>query len=72
MTVLRATAKAVATAVPMAELARLGLPTLAAALGLAVMVLIVVCWVLASDARCERMSKILRAWRGTATHPPEQ
>jgi hypothetical protein len=67
MTVLRAAGRAAAAAVPAAQLARLGLPALAGVLGLAVLVLAVICWVLASDARCERMANVLRAWRGVPT-----
>ena len=50
--VVRAAGRA-AAAVPVAQLARLGpSAALAATLGLAVLVLAVICWVLASDARC--------------------
>jgi hypothetical protein len=65
MAVLRAAGWAAAVAVPAAQLARLGLPALLAVCGLAVLVLTLACWVLGSDARCERAAKILRAWRGT-------
>jgi hypothetical protein len=65
MAALRAAAKAAVAAVPMAQLARLGLPALAGVIGLAVLVLAAVCWVLASDARCERVAKMLGAWRGS-------
>jgi len=64
MAVLRAAGRAVAAAVPAAQLARLGLPALLAVCGLAVLMLAVACWVLASDARCERVAKVLTAWRG--------
>ena len=63
MTVLRAVARAAAVAVPAAQLARLGVPALIGAFGLAVLVLAAACWVLASDARCERAAKVLGACR---------
>ena len=63
MAMLRAAVKAAAAAVPKAQLARLGLPALLGTLGLAVLVLAAVCWVLESDARCERVAKVLGAWR---------
>lgn len=71
MGVLRAAVKAVAAAVPAVQLARLGLPALVGVLGLAALVLAAGCWVLASDARCERVAKVLGAWRGTTASPAE-
>ena len=61
MAALRAVARAAAVAVPAAQLARLGFPALIGAFGLAVLILAVACWVLASDARCERAAKVLGA-----------
>jgi len=61
MAVLRAAVKAAAAAVPAAQLTRLGLPALAGVIGLTVLVLAVICWLLASDARCERVPKMLGA-----------
>jgi len=63
MTIVRAVARAAAVAVPAAQLARLGVPALIGAFGLAVLVLAAACWVLASDARCERAAKVLGACR---------
>lgn len=65
MAVLRGAVKAAAALVPAAQLARLGLPALIAACGLAVCVLAVACWVLASDKRADRATAMLGAWRGT-------
>ena len=64
MAMLRAAGRGAAAAVPTAQLARLGLPALAGGLGLAVLMLVTVWWVLASDARCERLAKVVEAWRG--------
>jgi hypothetical protein len=70
MAVLRTAGKAVAAVIPAAQLARLGLPALLGVIGLAVLVLAAVCWILASDARCENAAKVLRACRGVATAVP--
>lgn len=67
MTVLHVTGRLAAAALPAAQLARLGLPALFATCGLAVLVLAMVCWMLGSDARCERAAKVLTAWRGAPT-----
>ena len=64
-------------AVSVAQLARLGLPTVVAFFALALLVLAVICWILTSEERCERVSRMLLAVRGnssalTATpNPPE-
>ena len=63
MAVLRAVTRAAAAAVPAAQLARLGFPALIGAFGLAVLVLVVACSVLASDARAGRAAKVLGACR---------
>jgi hypothetical protein len=67
MAMLRAVGRVAAATVPAAQLARLGLPALAGGLGLAVLALVTVWWVLASDARCERLAKVVGAWRGVPT-----
>ena len=43
---------------------RLGLPTLGVLMFLAVLVAWAFCWVFRSDARPERVSRMLLAWRG--------
>lgn len=49
---------------------RLGLPTLAGLLVFAVLVLTAMCWILGSDARSDRVARVLRACRsGTASTP---
>jgi hypothetical protein len=65
MAVLRAAGRAAAALVPAAQLARIGLPAVAGAFGLAVLVLAAACWMLGSTERCERAATVLRAWRGT-------
>ena len=47
-----------------ALVARLGLPALGVLVFLAVLVTWVACWVFRSDARTERVSRVLLAWRG--------
>ena len=69
MAVLRLAGKVAAEAVPVAQLARLGVPALIAMSALAVLVLTAVCWVIGSDPRCERVTRLLLAWRGTASSP---
>ena len=46
--------------------ARLGLPALDGLVFPAMLVLGVVCWVIGSGTRTERVSRLLLAWRGTA------
>ncbi|MGH3224289.1 MAG: hypothetical protein ACRDPY_37340 [Streptosporangiaceae bacterium] len=46
--------------------AELGLPALGPP-GLAVIVLGAACWVIRSDARAGRLSRVLLAWRGNAS-----
>lgn len=65
--VLRRAGKVAAGAVPTALAARLGLPALAALVFLAVLVIGVACWVFGSDARADRVSRVLLAWRGDAS-----
>ena len=69
MAVLRGVGKAAGGAVPVAQLARLGLPALVTGGVLAVLVLGAVCWILTSDARAGRLARVLGAWRGTAVIP---
>ena len=49
---------------PAALVARLGLPALGALVFLAVLTAGVTCWLLGSDARTARVSRVLLAWRG--------
>ena len=64
MAVLRRAGKVAAGAVPTAVVAGLGLPALGSLLFLAVLVLGVICWVIGSRDRTERVSRVLLAWRG--------
>jgi hypothetical protein len=53
--------------VPVAQLARLGLPALASVAFLAAAVLAAACWVIGSRDRCERAARLLLAARGNAS-----
>jgi hypothetical protein len=53
-----------AGAVPAVVLARLGLPVLGALVFLAVLAAGVTCWLLGSDDRADRVSRVLLAWKG--------
>ena len=64
MAVLRQAGKLAAEAVPVAQVARLGLPALIAVAVLAVLVLAAMCWVIGSDERCDRVARVLGVWRG--------
>jgi hypothetical protein len=50
--------------IPMSLLARLGLPAIGALVFLTVLAAGVACWVLGSDDRAARVSRVLLAWRG--------
>jgi len=67
MTVLKRAGVVAAAIVPVSQLARLGYPAIltvvAAAALLAVLVIGVACWVLASDARSRRAERLLGAAR---------
>ena len=63
---LRHVGKVAAGAVPVAVLARLGLPALGALVFLAVLVAGVTCWLLGSDARAARVARVLLAWKGSS------
>jgi len=65
-TVMRHMGKVAAEVVPVAQLARLGLPALVALVFLAVLVLAVICWVLGSGKRSERVIRIILARAGDA------
>jgi hypothetical protein len=67
---LRHVGKIAAGAVPVVALARLGLPALGALVFLAVLTAGVTCWLLGSDARADRVSRVLLAWRGNPGSPP--
>ena len=49
---------------PVAALARLGMPALAALVFLAMLVLATACWVISSDDRSARVTRIIYARRG--------
>jgi hypothetical protein len=64
---LRGVGKVVAGAgVPAILVAGLGLPALGALIFLAILAAGVACWVVRSDARTDRVSRVLLAWRGNA------
>jgi hypothetical protein len=68
MAALKLAGKTAAGAVPLAQLARLGLPALAGLLAFAALVLAAMCWILSSDARSGRVTRVLQACRsGTAS-----
>ncbi len=58
--------RAAAGMLPAAVLARLGMPALAALVFLAVMVLVVICWIISDPGRSDRVNRILLARRGDA------
>lgn len=64
--VLKHAGRAAAGMLPAAVLARLGVPALAAAVSLVVLVAGVTCWVLSSDDRSDRVNRILLARQGDA------
>ena len=67
--VLRRAGRTAAGALPVALLAGLGLPALSALVFLAVAVLAVTCWVIASRERTDRVSQMMLARRGQADSP---
>ena len=67
--VFRRVAKLAAGAVPAALVAGLGLPALGALVFLAIPVAGIACWVFGSDARANRVSRVLLAWRGNPGLP---
>jgi hypothetical protein len=66
MAVIRWTGKVAAGAVPVALVAGLGLPALGVLVFVATLAVGVSCWVVRSDARTDRVSRVLLAWRGNA------
>jgi len=56
--------RAAAGVVPVAQLARLGIPALIALVALAVLMLVTGWWILADDARTARAAIVMQAWRG--------
>lgn len=66
----RCAAKVTASALPAAAVAEFGIPALAVLVLLAVLILAVICWVIVSQDRTNRVSQILLARRGTPTPQP--
>jgi hypothetical protein len=62
--VLRRAGKVAAGTVPAALVAGLGLPALGTLVFLAVLAAGLACWLFGSDARTDRVSRVLLAWRG--------
>lgn len=56
----------VAGTLPAALLVRLGMPVLAALFSLAVLVLGVICWIIGSQERSDRVARMMLARRGNA------
>jgi hypothetical protein len=71
MVVLRHASKVAAGVVPAVLATRLGWPALGTLVFLAILTAGVTCWVLGSDARTARVSKVLLAWRGGLRLPGE-
>jgi hypothetical protein len=63
---LKHTGRALAGILPAAALARLGMPALAAAICLAVLILGVACWVISSGDRSDRVTRMIYARHGDA------
>jgi hypothetical protein len=63
---LKYAGRAVAGMLPAALLVRLGMPALAALVFLVVLVLGVICWIIGSGARSDRVTRMILAWRGDA------
>jgi hypothetical protein len=66
MAMLRHAGKAAAGMLPTALIARLGWPALGALVFLAVLGLGVICWIISSDDRANRVTRIMLARRGDA------
>jgi hypothetical protein len=64
--VVRHAGRAAAPVSVLALLTGLGMPAVAAAAGLAVLVLVAVCWVFGSRDRSDRAARIILAFRGEA------
>jgi hypothetical protein len=64
---LRHAGRAAAGMLPAALLVRLGMPALAALVFLAVLVLGVICWIIGSPDRSDRVTRMMLARRGDAT-----
>jgi len=57
-----------ATGIPVAALlVRLGMPAIVAVSSLTVVVIIVICWIISSDERSDRVNRMMLAKRGDAS-----
>jgi hypothetical protein len=65
--ILKYAGRIAAGALPAALLAKFGMPALGALVFLAIVVLAVICWVIASGDRTDRVSRIMLAGRGEAS-----
>ena len=65
--ILKRAGRTAAGALPAALLAKLGMPALGALVFFAIVVLAVICWVIASGDRTDRVSQIMLARRGEAS-----
>lgn len=65
--ILKHAGRTAAGALPAALLAELGMPALGALVFLAIAVLAVICWVIASGDRTDRVSQMMLARRGEAS-----
>ena len=64
---LKRAGRTAAGALPAALLAELGMPALGALVFLAIVILVVICWVIASGDRTDRVSQMMLARRGEAS-----
>jgi hypothetical protein len=67
MAMFRRACKIAAGVAPAALVAGLGLPALGGLVFLAVLALGAACWVIGSEDRTNRVSRVLLAWRGNAS-----
>jgi hypothetical protein len=63
---LKGAGRVIAGILPAAALARLGMPALVAAVFLAVLVVGTACWIVASDDRSDRVTRMIYARHGDA------
>jgi hypothetical protein len=70
MSAMKGAGKWAAGLLPAAAVARLGVPALIAAAGLAVLVIAAACWVINSGDRSDRVTRMIYARRGDARSLP--
>jgi hypothetical protein len=65
-TIMKRAGRTAAGVLPAALLVQLGLPALAGVIFLAILMMGVICWVIGSDARTDRVTRMMLARRGDA------